>query len=143
MGRGRLTAEEIRILKQNPYVSDVEESRILYTNEFKYLFMQEYLEGKKPTKIFIDAGFDPKILGSKRIERATQRWKESFAAGTLGSYQNATIRNKVEIDIKNSDESKICGMYLEIIEIQRKKIRRLQEENEKLKAQLDSSSVVL
>ena len=135
MGRGRLTAEEIRILKQNPYVSDVEESRILYTNEFKYLFMQEYLEGKKPTKIFIDAGFDPKILGSKRIERATQRWKESFAAGTLGSYQNATIRNKVEIDIKNSDESKICGMYLEIIEIQRKKIRRLQEENEKLKAQ--------
>jgi len=48
--------------------------------------MKEYLNGKKPTQIFREAGFDPAILGSKRIERSSARWRESFAAGTLGMY---------------------------------------------------------
>ena len=87
MGRGRLTDEEVGILKMNPYVVDVDKNRIVYSNDFKRLFMQEYLEGKGPTQIFRDAGFDPAILGSKRIERSCARWKESFAAGSLGAYK--------------------------------------------------------
>lgn len=45
--------------------------------------MEEYIEGKKPTQIFKDAGFDPSVLGSKRIERASARWRESYASGSL------------------------------------------------------------
>lgn len=85
MGRGQLTIEEQRILKDNRYVLDVNESAISYTNEFKFHFMEEYMDGKKPTQIFRDAGFDVKMLGSKRIERATARWKESYQAGSLGT----------------------------------------------------------
>lgn len=85
MGRGKLTIEEQRILKENKYVLDVNEAAIIYTNEFKFHFMKEYLKGEKPTKIFADAGFDVKMLGSKRIERATARWKESYQSGTLGT----------------------------------------------------------
>lgn len=84
MGRGRLTRNEIKILKGNPYVKDVNENRITYTEEFKLLFVKEYFSGKKPMAIFSDAGFDVSILGSKRIERAAARWREANAAGTLG-----------------------------------------------------------
>lgn len=84
MGRGRLTEEEIKELKNNPYVIDVDDSRIVYSNEFKKLFMEEYCAGKKPTQIFMEQGFDVKALGSKRIERACARWRESYNAGTLG-----------------------------------------------------------
>ena len=87
MGRGRLTKEEVRILKENPYVLDVNENRIVFPDDFKLLFMKEYIEGKGPTQIFRDAGFDPVILGSKRIERSCARWKESYAAGSLGMYK--------------------------------------------------------
>lgn len=83
MGRGKLTEEEIEVLRSNPYVLDVNEHRILYSDDFKKLFMKEYQDGKKPTQIFRDAGFDPKMLGSKRIERACARWKESYASGSL------------------------------------------------------------
>jgi len=84
MGRGRLSKQEIKILEKNPYVVDVNETRIIYAEDFKVRFMREYTEGKGPTQIFRDAGFDPAILGSKRIERACFRWKELFASGALG-----------------------------------------------------------
>lgn len=91
MGRGRLTDQEKEILNSNPYVVKVNGNNIIYSTEFKKKFMEEYLSGKGPTAIFKDAGFDVKILGSKRIERASARWKESYAAGSLGDYDNLFI----------------------------------------------------
>ena len=84
MGRGNFTKAEMETLLRNPYVADVNEKSISYSTEFKFLFMDEYIKGKRPTQIFRDAGFDIRILGSKRIERACARWKESYQSGTLG-----------------------------------------------------------
>lgn len=86
MGRGRLQKQEVDILRANPNVCDVNTRRIKYTTDFKLYFVAEYKKGKKPTEIFKAAGFDPLILGSKRIERASSRWRESDRAGTLGLY---------------------------------------------------------
>ena len=84
MGRGRLSEEEIAQLKQNKYVIDANETRIIYSNEFKEFFMKEYKKGANPREIFRSGGFDPEVLGTKRIERACARWREADAAGTLG-----------------------------------------------------------
>ena len=133
MARGRLSEEEVKILRQNPYVSDVEETRVIYTNEFKFLFMKEYLEGKKPTQIFKDAGFDPKILGSKRIERAAHRWRESYAAGSLGSYQDGSIRKRRKWNIQDLQNNFTYERYLEILDEQQEKIELLEAEIERLR----------
>ena len=88
MGRGLLTAEEIDILRHNPNVAAVEHGRyVWYTLDFKKRFIKEYKSGKPPTRIFREAGLDPKILGTKRIEKAAARWKESDAAGSLGLHE--------------------------------------------------------
>lgn len=76
MGRGALSKEEVSILKENKYVIDVYENRVFYSKNLKDFFIKKYLEGMRPKKIFIEAGFDPEILGSKRIERAAARWRE-------------------------------------------------------------------
>lgn len=83
MTRSKLTQQEIEILRRNPYVVDVDEKRIIYADSFKKRFIEEYMCNKKPTQIFRDAGFDVNALGSKRIERASHRWRESFRSGTL------------------------------------------------------------
>ena len=129
MARGLLTEEEINVLKQNPFVHDVSETRILYTNKFKFHFMKEYLDGKKPTQIFVEAGFDAKMLGSKRIERAAHRWKESYAAGSLGAYQDGTIRQRKCLEF----DEMLCGLTYEecirMLKRQRDEIERLRAEN--------------
>lgn len=49
--------------------------RITYSREFQVRCMAQYLRGNGPTSIFDSAGLNPKIVGSKRIERAIARWK--------------------------------------------------------------------
>lgn len=94
MGRGKLTEKEIEILKKNPFVVSVNGNRIIYSTEFKQMFMKAYKKGTGPTEIFRNAGFDVKILGSKRIERAAARWKESYEAGSLGMYDHLYFGKK-------------------------------------------------
>lgn len=75
MGKGMLTNDELILIKQNPNVSKATQRQIFYTEDFKESFRKAYGEGKGPTQIFREAGFDPKVLGYKRIERAAARWR--------------------------------------------------------------------
>lgn len=83
MGRGKLTAEEQAILRANPNVKSVNDQCIFYTAEFKKHFIEALTKGKRPKQIFVEAGFDLEILGDKRIERATARWKERHIRDTI------------------------------------------------------------
>lgn len=92
MARGGFTEKELEELNNNPNVLYAEKNKIAYSNAFKHHFMEELNKGKRPQDIFAEAGFDIIALGSKRMERATARWKESYAAGTLGNYDDSNIR---------------------------------------------------
>ena len=146
MGRGNLNEEEIRTLRKNPYVVDVNERGVSYSKDFKFLFIKEYMQGKKPTAIFKDAGFDVKVLGSKRIERACARWKESYEAGTLGvrsakleKYGSAGAR-RIENDAIDDEIDRLKESALDICRNQMKEIKRISAENEMLKYILEEVS---
>ena len=101
------TEEQRKILSKNPNVESVEKTRIIYTEAFKSYYVKNYLAGKKPTEIFIEAGFDPSILGNKRIERASARWRKLYADGQLiiNTKENMTEKVKEE-KIMNSEPTK-------------------------------------
>lgn len=146
MGRGNLNEEEIRTLRKNPYVVDVNERGVSYSKDFKFLFIKEYMQGKKPTEIFKDAGFDVKALGSKRIERACARWKESYEAGTLG-VRSAKLEKcgsagarRIENDAIDDEIDRLKESALDICRNQMKEIKRISAENEMLKYILEEAS---
>lgn len=101
------TEEQRKILSKNPNVESVEKTRIIYTEAFKSYYVKNYLAGKKPTEIFIEAGFDPSILGNKRIERASARWRKLYADGQLiiDTKENISVETKEE-KIMNSEPIK-------------------------------------
>lgn len=68
--------EAIRLLERNPYVKRVSQKGITYSDEFKEKFMQEYEDGKYPTQIFRDAGFDVDMLGKERTRSFKKRCKK-------------------------------------------------------------------
>lgn len=132
MGRGHFTAEEIESLLRNPNVLNANERSISYSPGFKLRFMKEYLNGKRPAQIFREAGFDIKMLGSKRIERACARWKESYQSGTLGEFNavleknnSKTKRETVQSEKKSFHNNSIVAQCHR----QEREIRRLQAEN--------------
>lgn len=84
---------EIAALKRNPYVEDVNATRIMYTYKFKCMFMERYLAGERPVDIFRQAGFDVSVLGEKRIERATARWKALYEGNGLEGLRGVARKN--------------------------------------------------
>lgn len=76
---------EILELSKNKYVKNVTSKGITYTNEFKLQFIAEYKDGKNSRKIFEDAGFDIEMIGVKRIDSASLRWRNAYKnKGVLG-----------------------------------------------------------
>ena len=76
MGNKYFTNEQVEQLKRNEYVKKVSEKSITYTEEFKERFLLEYNSGKPLSQILIEMGFDPKVLGERRVSNIVQRIKE-------------------------------------------------------------------
>jgi len=75
----KFSAEEILVLKQNPFTRVVTTNKISFTAEFKKLFMTEYNNGKIPRQILIDHGYQPEMLGDRRIWGIAQKIREQDA----------------------------------------------------------------
>lgn len=67
-------------LRKNKNVLNVSEKAITYTDEFKRLFIDEYMSGKLPRTIFMENSSDVDIIGIKRIEQSACRWKAMYKA---------------------------------------------------------------
>ena len=76
MGKKYFTQEQVEQLRQNKYVKNVSEKAITYTEEFKEVFLLEYNEGKLPSQILDEMGFDYKVLGERRVSNITQSVKK-------------------------------------------------------------------
>ena len=62
------TLEEINILEKNPFTSYVTPKTISFTQKFKENFIEKYNAGMRPRQIFIEHGYDPKMLGRSRVD---------------------------------------------------------------------------
>lgn len=77
--------EQIQILSKNPYVLKISNKTINYSEEFKRKFIVESSKGILPKQIFRNNGFDPNVLGIKRIEQCASRWRKKYLEnGILG-----------------------------------------------------------
>ena len=76
MGKNHFTWEQQEGLKNNPYVKKCTEKSITYTEEFKEEFFLEYQNGKGPTQILQEMGFDTVVLGVDRIKSISKRLRK-------------------------------------------------------------------
>ena len=70
------TKDQIKLLSKNKYVLKVSEKAITYTEEFKNIFINEYIKGLPPGVIFEKYGFPYSVLGKYRVANCSKRWKK-------------------------------------------------------------------
>lgn len=115
MKKSNFTPEEVQGLKENPNVLSVSDNRITYTRAFKVHFVDEYRKGKKPTQIFREAGFDTKVLGPKRIERAAANWKETYVKNTLRLEMGEQfVQEKIQIGKDEENQLQLAKLMKEM-----------------------------
>lgn len=78
MSKKLFSEREIEILASNKYVKSVSEKTITYTDEFKRIVVTENKKGKLPRQIFEECGFDIDIIGRKRMQIASDRWRAAY-----------------------------------------------------------------
>ena len=66
--RERISKENVKKLKEHPYVAKATEWTISFTPEFKRIAYEEYNGGKSMREIFAEAGIDVEMLGEKRLQ---------------------------------------------------------------------------
>jgi hypothetical protein len=75
MRRYYFTDEEVMELSKNPNVKRVTNKVITYEQSFKEHVVRAYESGVLAREIFIEAGFDPEIIGPLRIQSSAKRWR--------------------------------------------------------------------
>lgn len=73
MGVHYFSEKQVEELRKNPYVDKVSNKAITYSEAYKQHFMHELDQGKFPTQIFREAGFDTKVVGKQRINNFSRR----------------------------------------------------------------------
>ena len=76
MKRKPYTVQEKEILLQSEAIVKVTNSSATYLKEFKVFAVGEYMSGKAPLQIFIEAGIDVNILGREQPQRCLSRWNK-------------------------------------------------------------------
>ena len=75
MKRKPYTVQEKLELLKSTAIEKVANSSATYSKEFKVFAVGEYLSGKTPMQIFVEAGINVNILGREQPERCLQRWR--------------------------------------------------------------------
>ena len=131
------TPKQKEALAANPFTLSVNDYQIRFTIEFKKYLLAEREKNGTPWKvIFQKAGYDPEILGTKRMEAIIRRIRDE-AASVQGFRKTASQKTKSrDFEQKNSQKA-IQELQTEVIHLQQqieflKKIQMLKvlEENE-------------
>lgn len=126
MSRITFTEKDIKLLQKNLNVKNVSELAITYSDNFKRVYIEEYLNGKLPRQIFEENGFDINVLGIKRVEQSAARWRRTYAKdGIIGLIDSRKTKSGRPLERELSQE--------EVIQRQEAKIKLLEGQVELLK----------
>ncbi|MCH9275073.1 hypothetical protein JS533_002095 [Bifidobacterium amazonense] len=148
--RLRFTGEQLAYLESLPAVVSVSGNRIVFHQWFREDFLRRVDAGEGPVAIFRAAGLDPAIIGYKRIERCTSRWRREREKGVTDGADEGVAQMPAaaaaDMPVPASDSAAnllpldVCNRMLAQ---QANYIDRLERENSDLKRQIQELQVML
>ena len=72
----QFTEEQKQQLLASPYIERVLSNHLEYTIEFKQMAVTQYLQGKTPVEIFVNANLDLNIIGRKNAFKLIKKWQK-------------------------------------------------------------------
>ena len=130
-----LTSEAIEALKKSPYVANVSEKVVRFTEEFKEIFWEKYQKGVAPPIILEQMGIDPEWLGESRIAGIRQHIKKQARQieGFKDHRMDQPGRVKIASDNTSSDY---------VFDV-KKRLRRLENETAYMQQELEFVKKIL
>lgn len=128
MSKKLFSDTEVTKLSKNKNISNISNKAITYTFEFKKKVIDEYKTGKLPRIIFEEADFDVDILGMKRIETASKRWRGNFKDnGQLGliDTRKTSSGRPLQRELTESEKIKRLEAQIKYLKIENEFLKKL------------------
>jgi hypothetical protein len=120
------TEEELKAIRANPYVKSATAKMIRFTVAFKEEFWRLYNEEcQQPVRIMRELGFDPEVIGEKRIAGILIHIREQVNSGE----EFRDVRKVPETQTKSDDRLTLSKSLLKI----QHKLAYLEQEMEFIK----------
>ena len=117
----RFTAEQVSLLRSNPWVKSATPRYVSFTKEFMEEFIDLHSKGLTRYEIFESHGLPVEVIGKKRILKTTGNWVAKSNSG-------------IELSDEKGCRPRTRDLTLEeIIARQQAKIEMLQQENDFLR----------
>ena len=131
--------EEIEVLRSNKYTYSISKKQLYFTREFKEMAWEQDQMGVAVMTIFRDAGYDPLMLGRRRMDSFMISLRRSVANGvpfTEGRLHNNRFKPPVSNYGEMTDSKAFTAMQHEIAYLRQeieflKKICALGEEKKR------------
>lgn len=131
MTKKSYTESEIKQLKCNPNIVEVNKSSITYLPEFKINAVKSNLEGKSPRSIFVENGFDLDIIGKDIPRKRLYTWRTIYdESGELGLLVDSRGKNrseKVSKQLSVEDKLKKAEAKINFLEMENEFLKKLDE----------------
>lgn len=128
MSKKLFTEQELQELNKIAYVEKATQKSVKFTVEFKLHFLEEYAKGTVAKVIFEKAGINPTVLGDKRIEQCTSRWRRQ------GKRENGLTDGRAQNKGRPVKDGALKGTSIEdlnarikYLEIENQFLKKLQE----------------
>ena len=94
---------------------------ITYSDNSNNKFIDEYLAGKLPRRIFEENGFDIDIIGKKRIDTSAYRWKRAYEKdGLIGLSDTWKIGPGKPLLKRELSQAEIIERQVSVVEVEEK-----------------------
>lgn len=70
----QFTENQKQELLKSPYIQKVHSNHLEYSIEFKQMAVRQYLQGKTPVEIFINANLNLELIGRKNAFNLIKKW---------------------------------------------------------------------
>ena len=122
--------KEVETLNKNKYVVKASSKLIVYSDEFKDIFIRKSNAGKLNKVIFEEAGFDIEMIGIERVKTASRRWKKVYNEnGIIGLINKSKIPSTKEKSEVPEQEEKIKKLEAQIqyLKVENEFLKKLTE----------------
>lgn len=125
------TKSEMDHLKLNPNIVEVNKNNITYLPEFKVEAVKSSLEGKSPSSIFLENGFDLDIIGKDIPRKRLYVWRQIYdESGELGLLIDNRGRKGIKTNSKElsvEEKLKKAEAKIKFLEIENEFLKKLDE----------------
>lgn len=124
MGVNYFTKEQIEELRDNPYIRNISEKAITYSEEFHEEFYFRYSNGERPSDILLEMGINPRALGERRVSNIVQRCK---AMANRGSFEDTRKNSSGRPRLKERTMEEELEYLRHQVEYQKQEIEALKK----------------